>query len=190
MCGIAGIVELKTGAPPDRGALERMASLLHHRGPDDQGFAVLGEAGLVHRRLSIIDLSGGHQPMDERGGDFTIVFNGEIYNFLEVRKELEAAGHSFTTRSDTEVILKAYAAWGVDCLSRLNGMFAFALWDAPRRRLFAARDRLGKKPFYYALTPERFAFGSELKAVLAAPGIPRDVDPAAVDEFLSRYYVG
>jgi asparagine synthase (glutamine-hydrolysing) len=190
MCGIAGIVELKAGAPPDRGALERMASLLRHRGPDDQGFAVLGEAGLVHRRLSIIDLSGGHQPMDERGGDFTIVFNGEIYNFLEVRKELEAAGHSFATRSDTEVLLKAYAAWGVDCVSRLNGMYAFALWDAPRRRLFAARDRLGKKPFYYALTPERFVFGSELKAVLAAPGVPRDVDPAAVDEFLSRYYVG
>jgi asparagine synthase (glutamine-hydrolysing) len=188
MCGIAGIIEVKSGAPPDRGALERMASVLSHRGPDDQGIAVIGEAGLAHRRLSIIDLSGGHQPMEGAPG-LTLVFNGEIYNFLEVRRELEAAGHAFATRSDTEVLLKAYAAWGPDCVERLNGMYAFAIWDAPRRRLFAARDRLGKKPFYYALTPERFVFGSELKAVLAAPGVPRDVDPGAVDEFLSRYYV-
>jgi len=189
MCGIAGIVELKPGSPPDRGALERMASLLSHRGPDDQGIAVIGEAGLAHRRLSIIDLSGGHQPMPGDPG-LMLIFNGEIYNFLEVRAELEAAGHAFTTRSDTEVLLRAYAIWGTACVERLNGMYAFAIWDAPRRRLFAARDRLGKKPFYYALTAERFAFGSELKAVLAAPGIPRDVDPEAVDEFLSRYYVG
>jgi asparagine synthase (glutamine-hydrolysing) len=189
MCGIAGIIEVRSGAPPDRGALERMASLLSHRGPDDQGIAVIGEAGLAHRRLSIIDLSGGHQPMEGPPG-LTLIFNGEIYNFLEVRGELEAAGHAFATRSDTEVLLKAYAAWGPDCVERLNGMYAFAIWDAPRRRLFAARDRLGKKPFFYTLTPERFVFGSELKAVLAAPGVPRDVDPGAVDEFLSRYYVG
>lgn len=188
MCGIAGIIEVKSGAPPDRGALERMASLLSHRGPDDQGIAVIGEAGLAHRRLSIIDLSGGHQPMEGAPG-LTLVFNGEIYNFLEVRRELESAGHVFTTRSDTEVLLAAYAAWGPDCVERLNGMYAFAIWDAPRRRLFAARDRLGKKPFFYALTSERFVFGSELKAVLAAPGVPREVDPGAVDEFLSRYYV-
>jgi asparagine synthase (glutamine-hydrolysing) len=190
MCGIAGIIELKSGLSPDRDALERMAGLLSHRGPDDQGIAVIGPAGLAHRRLSIIDLSGGHQPMDDGSGAHTIVFNGEIYNFPQLREELESKGVAFTTRSDTEVLLKAYALWGPESVERLNGMFAFAIWDAPRRRLFAARDRLGKKPFYYAATPDRFVFGSELKAVLAAPGVPRDIDPHAVDEFLSRYYVG
>jgi len=190
MCGIAGIVEQKPGAAPARDVLERMASLLQHRGPDDQGIAVRGEAGLAHRRLSIIDLSGGHQPMEGAGGALTIVFNGEIYNFREVRSALESKGAAFATRSDTEVLLQAYAAWGERCVERLNGMFAFAIWDAPRRRLFAARDRLGKKPFYYALTADRFVFASELKAVLAAPGVPREVDPEAVDEFLSSYYVG
>jgi asparagine synthase (glutamine-hydrolysing) len=189
MCGIAGIVELR-GAVPDRGTLERMASLLAHRGPDEQGIAVIGQAGLAHRRLSIIDLSGGRQPMADATGTLTLLFNGEIYNFMDVRGELESRGHRFATRSDTEVLLQAYMEWGTDCVLRLNGMYAFVIWDAPRRRLFAARDRLGKKPFYYALTPDRFVFGSELKAVLAAPGVPRDVDPAAVDEFLSRYYVG
>ncbi len=190
MCGIAGIVEQKPGAAPARDVLERMASLLQHRGPDDQGIAVRGEAGLAHRRLSIIDLSGGHQPMEGAGGALTIVFNGEIYNFREVRSALESKGAAFATRSDTEVLLQAYAAWGERCVERLNGMFAFAIWDAPRRRLFAARDRLGKKPFYYVLTADRFVFASELKAVLAAPGVPREVDPEAVDEFLSSYYVG
>ncbi|HEU4765376.1 MAG TPA: asparagine synthase (glutamine-hydrolyzing) [Candidatus Eisenbacteria bacterium] len=189
MCGIAGIVELR-GAVPDRGTLERMASLLAHRGPDEQGIAVIGQTGLAHRRLSIIDLSGGRQPMADATGTLTLLFNGEIYNFMDVRSELESRGHRFATRSDTEVLLQAYMEWGTDCVLRLNGMYAFVIWDAPRRRLFAARDRLGKKPFYYALTPDRFVFGSELKAVLAAPGVPRDVDPAAVDEFLSRYYVG
>lgn len=190
MCGIAGIVELRPGASPEQGTLERMASLLAHRGPDDQGVEVIGPAGLAHRRLSIIDLSGGHQPMADRTGHLTLLFNGEIYNFLDVRRELEGLGHAFATRSDTEVLLQAYAEWGTDCVMRLNGMYAFVIWDAPRRRLFAARDRLGKKPFYYALTPDRFVFGSEMKALLAAPGVPRDVDPGAVDEFLSRYYVG
>ena len=190
MCGIAGIVQRNAEAAPDRELLASMASLLSHRGPDDQGIAVVGPAGLAHRRLSIIDLGGGHQPMEDGGGARTIVFNGEIYNFLEIRSALEAEGAAFATRSDTEVLLKAYAAWGTECVARLNGMFAFAIWDAPRRRLFAARDRLGKKPFYYAQTGERFVFGSELKAVIADPGVPREVDPAAVDEFLSRYYVG
>ncbi len=190
MCGIAGIVELSPAAGPDRAILERMASLLAHRGPDDQGIAVIGPAGLAHRRLSIIDLSGGHQPMDGAGGAHTIVFNGEIYNFREVRSALEAEGETFATRSDTEVLLKAYAAWGPACVERLNGMFAFAIWDAPRRRLFAARDRLGKKPFYYSHSSDRFIFASELKALLAAPGVRREIDPEAVDEFLSTYYVG
>jgi len=190
MCGIAGIVEHRPGAAPDRRTLERMASLLAHRGPDDHGIAVIGPAGLAFRRLAIIDLSGGHQPMDDASAGLTIVFNGEIYNFQEIRRELEQDGHVFTTRSDTEVLLKAYAAWGTACVERLNGMYAFALWDAPRRRLLLARDRLGKKPIYYAALPERFVFGSELKALLAAPGVAREIDPEAVDEFLSRYYIG
>ncbi len=190
MCGIAGIVELGGEGAPDRDVLERMARVLVHRGPDDEGFAVLGCAGLAHRRLSIIDLSGGHQPMEAGGGALTVTFNGENYNFPEVRAELEAAGHAFQTRSDTEVILHAYQAWGVDSVRRLNGMFAFAIWDAPRRRLFAARDRLGKKPFYYAHSPRRFVFGSEIKALLAVPGASRDIDPAALDEFLSQMCIG
>jgi asparagine synthase (glutamine-hydrolysing) len=190
MCGIAGFVELAGSTPPDRSVLERMARVLQHRGPDDEGFAVIGCAGLAHRRLSIIDLSGGHQPMASDGDAVSVIFNGEIYNFLEVRAELEAAGHSFRTRSDTEVLLQAYRTWGVDALPRLNGMFAFAIWDAPRRRLFAARDRLGKKPFYYAHTHDRFVFGSEIKALLAVSGVGRDIDLAALDEFLSQMCIG
>ncbi len=190
MCGIAGIVELEGDGAPDRDVLERMARVLVHRGPDDEGFAVLGCAGLAHRRLSIIDLSGGHQPMEAGDGEVTVIFNGEIYNFLEVRAQLEAAGHAFQTRSDTEVILHAYQAWGVESVRRLNGMFAFAIWDAPRRRLFAARDRLGKKPFYYTHSRQRFVFGSEIKALLAVPGVSREIDPAALDEFLSQMCIG
>jgi asparagine synthase (glutamine-hydrolysing) len=191
MCGIAGIVELKSGIEPSREVLARMADVLRHRGPDDQGVAVIGAAGLAHRRLAIIDLSpAGHQPMFGAAGAHAIAFNGEIYNFLEIRADLESKGHTFATRSDTEVILRAYEEWGDAFVGRLNGMFALALWDAPRRRLFVARDRLGKKPLYYALTPDRFVFGSEMKAVLASPDVPREVDPASVDEFLSRYFVG
>lgn len=190
MCGIAGAIHTAAIAPPTADLLERMAARLRHRGPDGSGVWVEGGAGLAHRRLSIIDLDGGAQPMHSADGAHVIVFNGEIYNFAELRSELEGKGHRFHTRSDTEVMLAAYRAWDVRCVERFNGMFAFALWDRERRRLFAARDRLGKKPFYYAASPTRFLFASELKALLEAPDLSRDVNPAALHEFLSRSVVG
>ncbi|MGH2570488.1 MAG: asparagine synthase (glutamine-hydrolyzing), partial [bacterium] len=185
MCGIAGIIEKAGGPGPDPEVLRSMAGTIRHRGPDDEGIRVLGRAGLAHRRLSIIDLSGGHQPMSTEDGALTTVFNGEIYNFPEVRGQLEAKGHRFLTRSDTEVILHGYREWGTGVVERLNGMFAFALWDSVRQTLFAARDRLGKKPFYYGLSGGRFVFGSELKAILACPGVEREVDPVALDQYLT-----
>jgi asparagine synthase (glutamine-hydrolysing) len=185
MCGIAGVVEPAAGPPPSLEGLRRMASSLCHRGPDDEGFCASGQAGLAHRRLSIIDLSGGHQPIAIDDGSLQIVFNGEIYNFPEVKRELEARGVGFRSRSDTEVILRGYAAWGPDVLPRLNGMFSFAIWDLPNRRLFAARDRLGKKPFYYSYHRGRFAFGSEIKAVLAYGEMDREIDALALEEFLT-----
>ena len=189
MCGIAGIVDLTSQGPP-REILGRMTRLLQHRGPDDEGIAVMGPAGLGHRRLSIIDLSpAGHQPMSLEDGGLHVVFNGEIYNFPEVKAELEGLGQTFRTRSDTEVLLRAYRVWGTDSLQKLNGMFAFAIWDAQRQVLFAARDRLGKKPLFYHHRPGRLAFASEMKALLADPEIPRDVDPAAIDEFLTYTYI-
>jgi asparagine synthase (glutamine-hydrolysing) len=162
-----------------------MAGSIRHRGPDDEGIAVIGRAGLAHRRLSIIDLGGGHQPMATEDGALTIVFNGEIYNFPEVRRALEGRGHAFRTRSDTEVLLYGYREWGPAVVERLNGMFAFALWDAPKQTLFAARDRLGKKPLYYTHRAGRFLFGSEIKAILADPDVDREIDPVAIDEYLS-----
>jgi len=189
MCGIAGIVDF-TGTGPTRETIGRMTGLLRHRGPDDEGIAILGPAGLGHRRLSIIDLSpAGHQPMTLDDGAIHIVFNGEIYNFQEVKAELEALGETFRTRSDTEVLLRAYRAWGADSLQKLNGMFAFAIWDAERRTLFAARDRLGKKPFFYHHRQGLIAFASEMKALLADPKLERDVDPAAIDEYLTYSYI-
>ncbi len=185
MCGIAGIVDFE-GNGPTREMIARMTDLIRHRGPDDEGIAILGPAGLGHRRLAIIDLSpGGHQPMTLADGANHIVFNGEIYNFQEVRAELEALGETFRTRSDTEVLLSAYRVWGVDSLQKLNGMFAFAIWDTRRQALFIARDRLGKKPLFYHHRPGHLAFASEMKALLADPQVPRDVDPAAIDEYLT-----
>jgi len=184
MCGIAGIVDF--GQPPTRETIARMTDLIRHRGPDDEGIALLGPAGLGHRRLAIIDLSpAGHQPMTFEEAGLTVTFNGEIYNYQDVKAELEARGDTFRSRSDTEVILHAYRAWGVDCLAKLNGMFAFAIWDAGRQALFAARDRLGKKPFFYHHRPGRLAFASEMKSLLADPAIARDVDPQAVDDYLT-----
>jgi len=185
MCGIAGIVDF-TGDTPTREMITRMTDLIRHRGPDDEGIAILGPAGLGHRRLAIIDLSpGGHQPMTLEDGGIHVVFNGEIYNYQEVKAELEALGATFRSRSDTEVILRAYRAWGIDSLRKLNGMFAFAIWDAGQRALFAARDRLGKKPFFYHHRPGHLAFASEMKALLADPKLPRDVDPSAIDAYLT-----
>ena len=190
MCGIAGVIEFANPADLSPSALERMAGVLRHRGPDDQGFYVSGGTGLAHRRLSIIDLSpGGHQPKPSEDGLASVVFNGEIYNFPELRAELEAKGERFESRSDTEVLLKAYRVWGEDCLSRLNGMFAFAIWDSKRRILFAARDRLGKKPFFYYEDGRRFLFGSEIKSILAYGNVDREIDVGAVDQYLTDHVI-
>src|SRR5580698_9169430 len=148
MCGICGAYNF-SGTPVDRELIDKMATLIQHRGPDGSGQFVSGPVGLGHRRLSIIDLSGGAQPIGNEDGSLQVVFNGEIYNFVELRKELKEKGHHFTTESDTEVIVHGYEQWGDDCVSRFNGIFAFALWDANRRRLLLARDHLGVKPLYY-----------------------------------------
>jgi asparagine synthase (glutamine-hydrolysing) len=196
MCGIAGLVPLgKQQHWPAgcAGALARsMANTMVHRGPDDSGEweSADGSVALAHRRLSIVDLSpGGRNPMARDNGRIWITFNGEIYNFLELRGELESAGHRFQSHTDTEVVLAAYDQWGVDCLQRFVGMFAFGLWDTPRRRLWLVRDRLGKKPLYYADYGGALRFASELKALLADPAFPRDVAPAAVRQYLRYGYV-
>src|SRR5262245_10630227 len=184
MCGIAGVL-MKRGRP-DEGALRRMGGALAHRGPDDLGVHVAGPLGLLQTRLSIIDLEGGHQPMVD--GPLTLVANGEIYNFVELRRALEARGRRFTTRSDSETILHAYALDGLGALPSLNGMFAFALYDAARRELVLGRDRLGIKPLYYAELPDRLLFASELKAILAVwPGEPA-LDPGALVQYLENRF--
>ncbi len=185
MCGITGI--LSFDAPPDRAALERMTGAITHRGPDDEGFHLDGPCALGFRRLSIIDLSTGHQPMTAEG--CAIVFNGEIYNFRELRAELERKGRRFHTTSDTEVLLAAYLEWDTACVDRVEGMFAFAVWDPRKRRLFAARDRFGKKPFYWARVGRTFLFGSELKALVQHPSCPRRVDARALRRYLAFEYV-
>jgi asparagine synthase (glutamine-hydrolysing) len=190
MCGIAGRVNFKTQGPVDPAVVHGMCELIAHRGPDGQGVWVDGHVGLGHRRLAIIDLSpAGRQPMALTQGDIHITFNGEIYNFLELRRELEARGHRFRTRSDTEVLLVAYQEYGVECLTKLRGMFAFALWDAPRRRLFVARDRAGKKPLHYRLDADGIAFASEPKAFLAEPGFQASPSVEALAEYLTYQYV-
>ncbi len=187
MCGIAGQVNVD-GRPVDRRTLEAMALRLRHRGPDDGGVYADGSVGLAHQRLSIVDLSpAGHQPMCNEDGTLWIVFNGEIYNFQELRQELNDE-HTFRSRTDTEVILHLYEEYGLNCLSKLRGMFAFAIWDAPRRRLVLARDRVGKKPLFYSVSERGMTFASELKALLA-DGAARDVDPLAVHDYLTFQYV-
>ncbi len=190
MCGIAGIASAH--GLLDRSHLEAMGDVLRHRGPDDAGawWADAGDVGFVHRRLAILDLSPtGHQPMRDSRGDLTIVFNGEIYNFSELRMELEAAGHTFRSASDTEVILEAYRAWDTACVERLNGMFAFALYDHRRRRVLLARDRAGEKPLYCSLVGGVLRFASELKGLLADPAVPRRIDRFALDVYLAMGYV-
>ena len=192
MCGIAGFVG-GGGRPSgaEAGAvLDRMCRVIAHRGPDDQGAEVRGVAALGMRRLSIIDLAGGRQPMSGCDERVSIVFNGEIYNYRELRRELESRGHRFRTNSDTEAIVHAYEEHGAACVERLRGMFAFAVWDEGGRRLFVARDRAGKKPLYYTTTPGgAFVFGSELKSLLEHPGVRREVNLEAVDAYLSFGYV-
>ena len=192
MCGIAGLVLLSPsdGArlPDDAAAHVRaMLDSMAYRGPDGQGIHCNGPVCLGHRRLSIIDLAGGAQPMDN--GRHVLTFNGEIYNYRELRALLEEEGFRFRTASDTEVLLAAYARWGTDCLSRLDGMFAFALWDAPRRRLFCARDRFGKKPFFYAQTRDLFLFASELHALARVPSLCLTLSPDALPRFMAYDYV-
>ncbi len=189
MCGIAGC--LSWDAPPDLDAIRRMMAAVVHRGPDDEGLWSEGPIALGHRRLAIIDLSElGHQPMRDVDGRCRIVFNGEIYNFRELRRELESEGARFASHSDTEVILEAYKRWGIDCLSRLNGMFAFALWDNVRRQLLLARDRAGEKPlFYQPLDGGGVVFASDLNALRQHPAVGCRVNPAALSQFLSLGYV-
>ena len=190
MCGIFGILVRKTQIPPT--VLEEATRSLAHRGPDDSGSVLLKETqpdpleiGLGHRRLAILDLSPlGHQPMQDPVSGNWIVFNGEIYNFHELRKELEGAGVEFKSHSDTEVILAAYRVWGESCLTRLGGMFAFALWDASRKRLLLARDPMGIKPLYYHQSNQNFIFASEVRTLLQTGLVPRKADPTGVLSYL------
>jgi asparagine synthase (glutamine-hydrolysing) len=188
MCGIAGALAWRSA--PDREVVRRMTCALAHRGPDGDGLYADGPIALGHRRLAVIDPSdAGLQPMADGGHRCWIVFNGEIYNFRELRRELEADGSRFRTRTDTEVILEAYKRWDVDCLARLNGMFAFALWDAARERLWLVRDRAGEKPLFYQLTPDGLVFASDLPALSLSPLVSTRVSPAALGQFLAVNYV-
>jgi asparagine synthase (glutamine-hydrolysing) len=184
MCGIAGTVERDIGAVADRGAIARMMAAIDHRGPDSEGSHFDGQVGLGHKRLAIIDLKAGTQPMTNEDRSLWIVFNGEIYNYLELRHDL-CRHHDFRTHSDTEVILHLYEELGERCLERLNGMFAFAIWDARQKRLFAARDRMGIKPFYWHIDRERLAFASEPKAMIAAGLVQPEPDPQGLEEYLA-----
>jgi asparagine synthase (glutamine-hydrolysing) len=202
MCGITGASWTTDAEPLPMGVLNRMISVLDHRGPDDSGtyHSATNQpdgsgvsdgtgAALGHRRLSIIDLHTGHQPLANEDDTVWIVFNGEIYNYRELRLKLESLGHQFRTAADTETIVHAWEEYGPDCVTHLRGMFAFAIWDAKQRRLFLARDRLGQKPLFYRLEQNRLLFASELKALLQVPGLPRELAPCAVDEFLTYQYV-
>src|ERR1700677_4172119 len=184
MCGIGGIVALAPGLPPaDLDALRRMAGALHHRGPDEFGVYRDARAGLCHARLSIIDLATGQQPLANEDETLWVVFNGEIFNYVELKAELEALGHRFRTRSDTEVIVHAWEAWGERAFARFNGQFAVALWDERERALILARDRVGVRPLHVGEHAGRAYFASEVKAVFAAdPTVPRGFDPAGLDE--------
>lgn len=188
MCGICGFYNFD-GRPADGAVLSGMNSAITHRGPDDEGYYVSGPVGLAMRRLSIIDLATGAQPMSSRSGDLHIVYNGEVYNFNELRDELVAKGHLFVTTSDTEVVLHLYEEEGPACLRKLNGMFAFCIWDSKKKRLFLARDRVGIKPLFYYRDRERIVFGSELKSIVKHPGVPVSVDMQALYDFLSLNYM-
>jgi asparagine synthase (glutamine-hydrolysing) len=189
MCGICGTFNFSSEQPVDIGDLKRMCDVMAHRGPDDEGFFAEANIGLGMRRLSIIDLSTGHQPISNEDGTVWIVFNGEIYNHLILRKELQGKGHKFSTNTDTEAIVHAYEEYGEDCVNKLRGMFAFAIWDRIKKKLFLARDRIGIKPLYYYLDDKRIIFGSELKVILQCPGIPKDLDFEALDNFLTFEYI-
>jgi asparagine synthase (glutamine-hydrolysing) len=188
MCGIAGIADVG-GRPVDEGLVRAMASVQAHRGPDGEGFVCRGSVGLGHRRLAIIDLVSGEQPMASDDGAVWLVFNGEIYNYRELRAELEAAGQRFRSRSDTEVILRLYEELGPACVQRLRGMFAFAILDERARRVFLARDRVGIKPLVYAWDGSRLLFASEIKGILESRTVSREIDPEALADYLTYHYV-
>jgi asparagine synthase (glutamine-hydrolysing) len=190
MCGITGIFDTRGGRDIDRRVLQRMNDSQHHRGPDEGSMHVEPGLGFGHRRLSIIDIATGQQPLFNEDGSVVVIFNGEIYNFQELIPELQALGHVFHTKSDTEVIVHAWESWGEDCVMRFRGMFAFALWDRNRQTLFMARDRLAVKPMHYAVLDDgMLLFGSELKSLLAHGGLKRDIDPLAVEEYFALGYV-
>jgi len=188
MCGIAGIVDL-AGRPLDPALVRKLCAALGHRGPDDEGYYLNGHVALGQRRLAILDVAGGRQPMSNENGSVWVTFNGEIYNFQELRRDLEKLGFRFATRSDTEVILHAYEAYGSSCVERFRGMFAFALWEQRAQTLVLARDRVGKKPLFYAEVDGQWAFASELQGLLQHPGLAREVDRTALDDFLTYGYV-
>ena len=188
MCGICGQFDFAANEPVDPGAIRRMTQTMVHRGPDDEGYFFSGSLGLGFRRLSIIDLGGGHQPMSDAEETVWVIFNGEIYNFKELRAELEGRGHSFRTQSDTEVIIHGYREWGTEVLNYLNGMFGLAIWDVKKRRLVVARDAMGIKLIYYQLTNGQLTFGSEIRPILAAQNPRLDVDPVALNLFLRFRY--
>ena len=189
MCGICGMVALNEGFAVQRATLQRMNDVIIHRGPDDEGFYTAPTVGLAMRRLSIIDLQGGHQPIQNEDGTVQVVYNGEIYNFPQLRETLEAAGHRFSTHTDTEVIVHGYEEYGPDVVQHLRGMFAFALWDTCDETLLLARDRPGIKPLHYYRDAEKFVFGSEIKSILQCERVPREVNLAALDRFLTFEYI-
>ena len=189
MCGICGYVSRDSTRPADRELLERMNATIRHRGPDSDGFYLGQGVGLAARRLAIIDLVTGDQPIPNEEHTIWTVFNGEIYNYPELRRRLEARGHSFRSCSDTEVLVHLYEEYGLDCVDHLRGMFAFAIWDVVQQRLLLARDRVGKKPLYYAEIDGMLLFGSELKCLLQYPRLPRVVDLEAIHHYLTLQYV-
>jgi asparagine synthase (glutamine-hydrolysing) len=190
MCGITGIFDTRSNRPIERAVLDRMNESQHHRGPDEGSLHIEPGLGFGHRRLSIIDVATGQQPLFNEDGSVCVVFNGEIYNYQELIPELQALGHVFHTKSDTECIVHAWESWGEACVQRFRGMFAFALWDRNRSTLFLARDRLGVKPMFYGLLDDgTFVFGSELKSLLANGGLKRDIDPLAIEEYFALGYI-
>src|SRR5215831_7878942 len=189
MCGIAGIFNSVNRAPVSAHLVKAMTDSLVHRGPDDEGFYVSGPVGLGHRRLSIIDLDGGHQPIANEDDTVWVVFNGEIYNFADLRDDLVKKGHIFKTKTDTEVIVHLYEEAGENCFEYLRGMFAIAILDGRNQKLVLARDRVGKKPLFYFFDGYRIAFASEMKAILEIPGVPREIDPEAVSDYFSFLYI-
>jgi len=189
MCGICGIQNFDKANKVSKPVLKSMMRVLVHRGPDDEGFFIKDNIGLGHRRLSIIDLNTGQQPLCNEDGRIVIVFNGEIYNFKELQQKLEARGHRFKTQTDTECIVHGYEEWGTKVVDELDGMFAFAIWDGRNHQLFLARDRMGKKPLYYFIDENRLIFASEIKAILQDPTVPKEIEPTSVSDYLSLLYV-